>query len=161
MALIRHNGKLLRAPSGGLAGSLNCCCTDDPPPPPTLCCGETLEIEYEVYDQSNTTLLFEGSYQWPLEGEWTTEPQTREGEGVLSITDGLYKIEQGSRPVVVCTVVSGVRVITMDALIGAYFDNIAYDTQNAFFQINCDQLGVWSAWTQTAGMTRYRIRLLP
>jgi hypothetical protein len=148
-------GGILRGPNGGIAGNVNCCCNDDPPP--TTCCGETIEVEYEVYDSSNTTLIFQGTYQWPLDGAWTTDPQTREGIGFFTATDGAYRLQQDGIPTAICDSPN----MTVSALIGSYFNDVAYDTQNVLFTFTCDELGEWSPWTQTAGMTRYRIRLLP
>jgi hypothetical protein len=158
---IYYNGKILFV-NGMPAFSTNCCCgrrRDDT----TCCCGDTIEVEYELYDQTNTTLIFTGSFSWPLGSAWSNPlPSLRVGIGTLNEVSGSYRVTQSGEPNVTCANIGVTQICTMSmqGIFGLYFNDVAYDTQNVVHSVVCEQLGNWSAWTQDPGISRYRIRLI-
>lgn len=149
---VYYNGQILFR-NGSPAMSLNCCC-DGPPSIPSVCCGTTLEMECEVYDETNTVLLFTETFTWTLEAGWTATPpedETIETTEVFSVDSGPYRLEQASRPYVRCyrdPLIVGVAM-EINISLGVSKDGIGYANPALFHVETCPLGGDFSPWYET------------
>lgn len=146
--------------NNGPAFSTNCCC-DIPPEIPSRCCGSVIELEYEVYDETNTFIVHSGSYTWNLESNWTATPPEDEVIEVVEffqVTNGDYMLEQASTPNAYCFSPNfqpvTVRVIVS---LAAYKNGSLYANPAVVLNYSCPLDGVFSPWILT-GVHRMRIR---
>jgi hypothetical protein len=161
---IYYQGQILFR-NGSPAMSLDCCC-DGRPPDLSECCGTKIEVEYEIYDETNTLLIFQGTYTWDLERPWTATPpedETIEAEesDFFQVTSGEYLTEQSSRPFAYCFRNVPLPVqIQVSVIVGAYKNGNLYALPSIVRVFDCPRDSEWSDWVETSPH-RLRVRLLP
>jgi hypothetical protein len=157
---VYYNGQILFR-NGLPAMSLNCCC-DGRPPIETPCCGDTIEIEYEIYDETSTTVLFSGFVTFVLDESWVNAPGTgdlRESSDPFALESGEYRVALAGKPYVTCQIIPGQAdaQMTVNAIISVFKNDVAYDTQNINVIFSCPLDGVWTDWVGSPP-ARYKVR---
>lgn len=137
------------------------CCCGPPRNPPSRCCGSVIEMEYEVYDETDTVIVFSGMFTWNLEHRWTALPPEDEIIEVVEtfrVTNGDYTLEESSIPNAYCFSLVGVPIsVRISILLAAYKNGLLYQNPTLVINETCPLDNEFSDWVYT-NSSRLRIR---